>query len=64
MILLLQIIGIILIMCGFVALNFILALYVSVKKLGGNIEIRDAIIICSFALSLFICGMILYHIGG
>jgi hypothetical protein len=50
-------------MCGFVALNFILALYVSVKKLGGNIERKDAIVISSFALSLFICGMILYHIG-
>jgi len=64
MILLLQITGIILIMCGFVALNFILALYISVKKLGGNIERKDAIVIISFALSLFICGMILYHIGG
>jgi hypothetical protein len=64
MILLLQIVGIILIMCGFVALNFVLALYISVKKLGGNIERKDAIVIISFALSLFICGMILYHIGG
>ncbi|MEM3616518.1 MAG: hypothetical protein QXN95_03795 [Candidatus Bathyarchaeia archaeon] len=61
---LLQITGMILTLCGIVVVNFFLALYISVKKLGGNIERKDALVIISVALTLLLGGILFYYLGG
>ncbi len=61
---LLQIIGMISTLCGFVVINFLLALYISLKKMGGNIEKKDAFVIVAVASALFLGGMLLYYLGG
>ena len=49
--------------CGFVVMNFLLALYISVKRLGGNLERRHVYVISTVGLIFFVGGAILAYVG-
>jgi hypothetical protein len=59
----LQLAGILLAICGWVAVNFILVVYISVKKLGGSLEKRDIFVLCGIAALLFLGAIILSMLG-
>jgi hypothetical protein len=59
----LQLAGILLAICGWVAVNFILVVYISVKKLGGNLEKKDILVLCGIAALLFLGAIILFMLG-
>jgi hypothetical protein len=61
--LIVQLIGAILEICGFVAGYFLLAIYLSVKRLGGNLEKRHIYTIGGVALILFLSGTALFSLG-
>jgi hypothetical protein len=54
-----QLIGALLAICGFVAMNFILIVYISVKKMGGNLERRQVYVLSSVVLGFFVCAVVL-----
>jgi len=60
----LQLAGAISAICGFVVINFLLAVYVSVKRMGGNLEKRHVYVISSVALTFFLVGVLLSYLGG
>ena len=62
--LVLQLLGAVLEICGFIALYFLVALYVSIKTLGGSIERKHAATVSGVALLLILGGMVLYYLGG
>jgi len=60
----LQLAGALSAICGFVVINFLLALYITVKRLGGTIEKRHVYVIGSVSLLFFLTGIILSYVGG
>jgi hypothetical protein len=60
----LQLIGLISAICGWVVLNFILIVYISVKRLGGTLERRHILVICSVAALLFVGAILLTILAG
>ena len=61
---LLQLAGAVAVICGFIVMNFLLALYISVKKLGGSLERRHIYVISTVGLIFFFGGIILAYVGG
>lgn len=59
----LQLAGAVSIICGFIVMNFLLALYISVKKLGGNLEKRHIYVIGTVALLFAVGGAIVAYVG-
>jgi hypothetical protein len=55
----LQLIGLVLAFCGLVALSFVLALYISIKKLGGSLERRHLLVITGVVFLLFLGAIVL-----
>jgi len=49
--------------CGFIVINFLLAVYVSVKRMGGNLEKRHVYVISSVALLFLFGGAVLSFLG-
>lgn len=60
---LLQLVGVILEICALMVINFLFAVYITVKRLGGNLEKRHIYTISGSALTLFLSGMILFALG-
>jgi hypothetical protein len=60
----LQLAGAVSVICGFIVMNFLLALYISVKRLGGNLERRHVYVISTVGLLFFLGGIILAYVGG
>lgn len=59
----LQLAGAISAICGFIVINFLLAVYVSVKRMGGNLEKRHVYVISSVALLFLFGGAVLSFLG-
>jgi len=53
----LQLFGMVFAISAFIVVNFLVALYISVKRLGGTIENRDLFLILAVALVLFLLGV-------
>jgi len=53
----LQLFGIVFAISAFIVVNFLVALYISVKRLGGTIENKDLFLILAVALVLFLLGV-------
>lgn len=49
-----QLISILLAVCGWVTVNFLVIIYVSVKRLGGKLEKRHTAVLCSVASIFFL----------
>jgi hypothetical protein len=61
--LILQLAGLLLAFCGLAALSFILALYISIKRLGGSLERRHLLVITGVAFFLFLGAIVLSIVG-
>ena len=53
----LQLFGMVFAISAFIVVNFLVALYISVKRLGGTIENKDLFLILAVALVLFLLGV-------
>jgi len=60
----LQLAGAIAVICGFVVVNFLIAVYISIKRMGGKLERRHVLVISCVALLFFLGGILLSYIGG
>ena len=49
--------------CGLVVINFLLMIYVSIKRFGGNLERRHIYVITTVALVFFLASIVLSIIG-
>ena len=49
--------------CGLVVINFLLMMYVSIKRFGGSLERRHIYVISSVALLFFLTSIVLSIIG-
>jgi len=61
--LIVELLGVVSAICGYVVLLFLLIIYVSVKRMGGSIERRHVIVIGSVATIFFVGAAILTYIG-
>jgi len=59
----LQLVGTILEICGLIVVNFLLIIYISVKRLNGHLEKKDIFTISGVALLFFLSGIILFLLG-
>ncbi|MEM4713765.1 MAG: hypothetical protein QXQ61_04360 [Candidatus Bathyarchaeia archaeon] len=59
----LQFIGILSAVCGWITINFFLIVYISVKRLGGNLEKKDIFVLCGVAALFFIAAALLSILG-
>jgi hypothetical protein len=60
---LLQLIGAILGICGLVVVNFILIVYITLKRLNGHLEKNAIFTLSVVALLLFVGGIVLFSLG-
>ncbi len=58
-----QLLGAVSAICGLVVLNFLILMYVGVKRLGGNLERRHVYVISAVALMFFLVSTILSFLG-
>jgi hypothetical protein len=59
----LQLTALILVFCGLIVLYFFIAVYISIKKFGGNLEKRHIYVILGLAAIFFIISIILSVLG-
>jgi hypothetical protein len=52
-------IGVLSAICGWIVINFILVIYISVKRLGGSLERRHILVMGSAAVLLFLGAIVL-----
>jgi len=57
--LILQVVGLLLLFCGMITISFVSAVYVTIRRLGGNLERRHALVLGSVALSFLLGAVIL-----
>jgi hypothetical protein len=57
--LILQVLGLLLLFVGFITASFVAAIYISIRKLGGNLERRHALVLTTVALSFILGAAIL-----
>jgi hypothetical protein len=61
--LILQLIGLLSAFCGLITISFLLIIYISIKRVGGNLERRHIFVISGVALVFFLGAMALSIIG-
>lgn len=59
----LQLISLLLAFCGLAVVSFVLALYITLKRLGGDLERRHLLVIVGVAFFLFLGAIILSIVG-
>lgn len=60
---LIQLAGFLSAICGLIVINFLLIIYVTVKRLGGSLERRHVIVMSAVAALFFAGGAALTYIG-
>ncbi len=58
-----ELLGVFSILLGFIVLNFLLIIYVSIRRQGGQLEKRHVIVISSVAIIFFLAGILIYALG-
>lgn len=61
--LILQLIGLLSAFCGLITISFLMIIYISIKRVGGNLERRHIFVISGVALVFFLGAMALSIIG-
>jgi hypothetical protein len=59
----LELVGLLSAFCGLVSLLFLMIIYLTVRRLGGNIERRHAIVISGVSFFFFLGAVILNVLG-
>ncbi len=61
--LILQLVGLLSAFCGLITISFLMIIYISLKRVGGNLERRHIFVISGVALVFFLGAMALSIIG-
>jgi hypothetical protein len=61
--LIIQLVSAVSAICGLVVINFLLMIYVSVKRFGGSLERRHIYVISTVALLFFLASIVLSMLG-
>jgi hypothetical protein len=61
--LILQLIGLLSAFCGLITISFLMIIYISIKRIGGNLERRHIFVISGVALVFFLGGITLSILG-
>jgi hypothetical protein len=62
--LIVELAGALSIVLGLIIINFLLMIYISVKKQGGSLERRHILVISAVAAMFFLVGAVVYGVGG
>lgn len=61
--LILQLVSLLSAFCGLITISFLMIVYISTKKIGGNLERRHIFVISAVALLFFLGAMALSILG-
>jgi hypothetical protein len=59
----LELVGLLSAFCGLISLMFLIIIYLTIRRLGGNIERRHAIVISGVSFLFFLGAVILNILG-
>lgn len=61
--LILQTAGLVSLFCGMISGTFATMMYVTIRRLGGNLERRHVVVLASVTLLFFVGAMLFFYLG-